>query len=90
MERDALISHGASKTLLERLCLVSDKYTTAYCKNCGTLAIANHMAGEYECRNCREKGDFGTLTTPYAMKLVADLLQGAGFKVKYNLENANK
>lgn len=37
MERDALIAHGVSSIIKERLLEVSDLHVTNYCVNCGTI-----------------------------------------------------
>jgi DNA-directed RNA polymerase II subunit RPB2 len=86
MERDAIISHGASAFLRERLCLVSDAYETVYCSTCGTMAIANIQEDTYICRNCDEQADFGRCTIPYAYKLLTQLLLGAGISTKFRME----
>jgi len=69
MERDCMISHGASAFTKERLMDVSDPFTTGICKTCGTLAIVNPQEGIYSCGSCGNKTDFVQKTIPYAMKL---------------------
>ena len=85
MERDALISHGASAVLQERLCLSSDAYKPVFCQNCGTIAIANHITKQYICRVCGDQSSFGTCTIPYAYKLLTQLLAGAGVKLSMKM-----
>ena len=69
MERDCMISHGASVFTKERLMDVSDPFLTGICKTCGTLAIVNPAEGIYSCGSCGNKTDFVQKTIPYAMKL---------------------
>jgi DNA-directed RNA polymerase II subunit RPB2 len=69
MERDCLLSHGASAFTKERLMDVSDPFPTGICKTCGTLAIVNEAEGIYLCGVCTNKSEFVEKTIPYAMKL---------------------
>jgi DNA-directed RNA polymerase beta subunit/intein/homing endonuclease len=91
MERDAIISHGASAFLQERLCLVSDAYETVYCSTCGTIAISNVVEDKYVCRTCEDEAKFGVATIPYAFKLLSQLLAGANFNIAFKMcETAKK
>jgi len=69
MERDCMISHGASAFTKERLMDVSDPFMTGICKSCGTLAVVNPDEGLYSCGSCGNQTDFVQKTIPYAMKL---------------------
>lgn len=84
MERDAIISHGASAFLRERLCLVSDPYEAIYCSTCGTIAITSE--DKVVCRNCDDEAKFGTCTIPYSFKLLMQLLAGAGLSMKFKMK----
>lgn len=86
MERDALISHGASRFLKERLCEVSDPYKTVYCYECGTIPIADHAADKFACRTCGDNAKFGTCEIPYSYKLLTHMLIGAGFHIKFGMK----
>lgn len=88
MERDAIISHGASAFLRERLCLVSDAYETVYCSTCGQIAITDDTT--YVCRTCEEEAVFGRATIPYSFKLLTQLLQGANFQISFQMKQALK
>ena len=69
MERDCMLSHGASMFTKERLMDVSDPFSTGFCKNCGVLAVVNKDASLYECGTCGVRTEFEMKTIPYAMKL---------------------
>jgi DNA-directed RNA polymerase beta subunit len=84
MERDGIISHGASSVLLERMCYASDAFPQPFCLNCGTMSN-RVIDNKTECRNCGQRGQFHKLIMPYAYKLVLDLLLGAGFAMKFQL-----
>ena len=90
MERDAIISHGASAFLQERLCGVSDAYQAVYCSTCGTIAIANHASDKFVCHTCGDDAQFGTCTIPYAYKLLTHMLAGAGFNLQFGMTTAHQ
>jgi DNA-directed RNA polymerase II subunit RPB2 len=82
MERDALISHGASNVIQDRLCLASDVNKEVFCINCGRIAISNYIDKKYKCKTCGDKGIFGTSEIPRAFKLLMDILAGMGIELK--------
>jgi DNA-directed RNA polymerase II subunit RPB2 len=70
MEKDAMVSHGASKFTRERMYDVSDKYSVYVCKMCGLIAAFNHKLHIHYCRTCDNRADFAYLEVPYACKLL--------------------
>lgn len=87
MERDSLISHGASALLRERLNDVSDAYKAVYCRTCGTIAITDVDNKVYKCRYCGPAADFGIVVIPYAFKLLVHLLWGADYNLRLLLSS---
>ena len=69
MERDCMLTHGASIFTKERLMDVSDPFETGICRTCGSLATMNEVDAIYECRACASKVGFEKKTIPYAVKL---------------------
>ena len=78
MERDALISHGAAKTLVERLFYVSDPYDTPFCMNCGTMAISKVDAKPTCPLGCTGENNFSIVYFPYILKYIIHLAMGMG------------
>ncbi|GAB7364626.1 hypothetical protein MBLNU230_g5430t1 [Neophaeotheca triangularis] len=71
MERDCMISHGASAFLKERLLDVSDAFRVHICELCGLMTpIASLSKGQFECRPCRNKTRIAQVIVPYAAKLL--------------------
>lgn len=84
MERDALVSHGSSALLRERLCDVSDVYNLPVCK-CGVIAITNHEEKLYKCTACGPNTKIGVIRIPYVVKLLLHYLNGAGIHMKFKV-----
>lgn len=75
MERDAVIAHGSSAMLKERLFAVSDPFQITVCQKCGIMTSTTK-----DCHIC--KGDQVTnCNFPYASKLLHQELTAMGLKV---------
>jgi DNA-directed RNA polymerase II subunit RPB2 len=70
MERDCMVSHGASRFTRERMYNVSDKYSVNVCKKCGLIASYNDKMHIHHCRTCDNRTDFAYVEIPYACKLL--------------------
>lgn len=70
MERDAIVAHGASAFLKERMIDVSDNYRVHICNKCGLICTANPERNIYKCNNCKNNADISQVRIPYAMKLL--------------------
>jgi DNA-directed RNA polymerase beta subunit len=70
MEKDAMVSHGASRFTRERMYDVSDKYKVHICKSCGLVASYNDEKHIHHCRTCDNRTDFAYVEIPYACKLM--------------------
>jgi DNA-directed RNA polymerase II subunit RPB2 len=70
MERDCMISHGASKFTRGRMYDASDKYQVHVCKKCGLIASYNDQMHIHHCRTCDNRTDFAYVEIPYACKLL--------------------
>jgi len=82
MERDALISHGASAMLLDRMCYFSDPFNLVLCTSCGDMAIANYPeVSSFTCKGCHGNS-FGKVTTSYVFKYLVHILAAASINVK--------
>jgi DNA-directed RNA polymerase II subunit RPB2 len=75
MERDAMISHGATRFLKERLFDVSDPFQVSLCEKCG-IATNNTK----ECQSCKGN-DVKSCNLAYASKLLTQELTALGLKV---------
>ena len=71
MERDCMISHGASAFLKERLVDVSDKYRLHICQDCGLIAQADLTSQKFQCKLCNNFNyNISQIYIPYACKLL--------------------
>ncbi|CAG8489235.1 12877_t:CDS:10 [Ambispora leptoticha] len=81
MERDCLVSYGASMLLMERLMLSSDAFEVHVCENCGLLGQARW------CQHCKSSKHVVNLQIPYATKLLIQELQSMNIATKLVLED---
>ena len=70
MERDAIVAHGASVFLKERMIDVSDHFKCFICNKCGLICTANPERNIYKCNNCKNNAEISQVRIPYAMKLL--------------------
>lgn len=90
MERDCLVSHGASRTLQERYLYASDAYSAPMCNHCGILAEhaynpsfgATVVGRDARCRACGTR-DVVNVVIPYPYKLLNQELGAMGITVRH-------
>ena len=70
MERDCMISHGASRFTKERIYDASDKFSVYVCKKCGMIASHNNKTHIHKCNTCGNRVDFAYVEIPYSCKLL--------------------
>ena len=85
MERDCMISHGASLFIKERLFEVSDKYRVHICEDCGNIAEANLNTQRFYCRLCQNNNNISQINLPYSCKLLFQELMAMHIRPKINI-----
>jgi DNA-directed RNA polymerase II subunit RPB2 len=70
MERDCMISHGASRFTKGRLYDASDKFQVFTCNTCGSIVRYNEKYKIHYCKICENRTDFSFVKIPYACKLL--------------------
>uniref|UniRef100_A0A6C0E2S2 DNA-directed RNA polymerase n=1 Tax=viral metagenome TaxID=1070528 RepID=A0A6C0E2S2_9ZZZZ len=77
MERDCMVSHGASRFTQDRMYYSSDKYEVNICKQCGLISAYNDDSNSsiHHCKTCDNRTDFALVKIPYACKLIFHELQ---------------
>lgn len=75
MERDAMISHGNSRFLLERLFDMSDPFQVPICKDCGAMPPSFNS-----CSVC-DGTNVVMVPLPYACKLLFQELNAMGIRI---------
>lgn len=70
MERDCMVSHGASRFTKDRIYYSSDTFQVYSCKKCGMMAVFNNEKKIHVCKTCNNRTDFNRIEIPYACKLL--------------------
>lgn len=89
MERDALISHGSSALLRDRMLLCSDYFELVICKTCGSIAITDHVNKINRCTICGPKAEIGVIGIPYVVKLLLHYLNACSIDLRFNVSNVS-
>ena len=69
MERDCMVSHGASRFTKGRLYDASDTFSVHICNKCGMIACFNNKEHIHICNTCENRTDFKYVEIPYSCKL---------------------
>tara|TARA_B100001250_G_scaffold322903_1_gene286201 strand:+ start:75 stop:4319 length:4245 start_codon:yes stop_codon:yes gene_type:complete len=77
MERDAMISHGASSFLKDRLFYQSDAYRVFVCSLCGLMVVGDMVNRKYYCSVCNTH-EVVQVEIPFATKLLYQELMSMG------------
>ena len=87
MERDCMISHGASLFLKERLFEVSDKYEVYVCSRCGLIGeVESYEDGRLGCHFCNKSDKIAEVSLPYCCKLLFQELMAMHIKPRMKLK----
>ncbi len=92
MERDCVISHGASSIVQERLMFSSDPYKMYVCDQCGNSCTGNADENKriFQCDTCGNKDTtrMSIVEIPYAAKLLYQEVTGLRVNMKIETENS--
>jgi DNA-directed RNA polymerase II subunit RPB2 len=75
MEIECNWAHGCMAFLKERIMECSDNYRVHVCKQCGRMAIVNHLARLFQCKTCDNCANFAEVRLPYTYKLLLQELE---------------
>jgi DNA-directed RNA polymerase II subunit RPB2 len=70
MEKDAMVAHGMSQFLKERLMETSDISKVYVCDECGTFASKVIDKEYYKCKGCQNSTRISAVVIPHACKLL--------------------
>ncbi|MFO1533482.1 MAG: hypothetical protein ABR562_07300, partial [Thermoplasmatota archaeon] len=85
MERDALIGHGVSMVIKDRLLDESDLTTQYVCDHCGHVAMQDRR-GFMRCPTCGDDADIFPVEMSYAFKLLMEELKSLIIAPRMRLE----
>ncbi|XP_032072061.1 DNA-directed RNA polymerase I subunit RPA2 [Thamnophis elegans] len=95
MERDALLAHGTSFLLHDRLFNCSDRSVAHVCVDCGSLlspllkappAWCTTRARQYVCASCDQSNTIETIAVPYVFRCFVAELAAINVKVKLDVQ----
>ena len=84
MERDCMLSYGASNFLKEVLLDKSDNYKIILCDYCGLITPINYEKKISICKHCKNSLEFSEVRIPYACKLFLQELESMSIATRLN------
>lgn len=86
MERDCMISHGASGMIKSYSVTNSDGVDVYICGTCGLLAYLNYRTREPMCTSCRSGAAVRRIVMPVAMRLLTQEMAAIGIAMRPRME----
>lgn len=86
MERDALVGHGASLLLKERMLDQSDKTTILVCKDCGDIGYHDNIKNANVCLTCGSSS-LKEVEISYGFKVLLDEIKSLHILPRIRLKN---
>lgn len=88
MERDALIAHGASALIQDRLLNCSDKTSEKICTRCGSLISIVKQNVQSVCLLCGKSDAISNVCVPYVLKYLVAELASVNIRVTFDTQQA--
>jgi DNA-directed RNA polymerase beta subunit len=90
MEISALVAIGATETIMERTCHVTDKMIVYVCRRCSCICdVANPELGLYYCQGCHSSDQVYELTITRTVVNILRKLHCMGVRTQLNIEPAD-
>jgi hypothetical protein len=88
MEKDAIVAHGMSQFLKERLMETSDISKAYVCDECGMFASKVIDKDYYRCKGCHNSTRISSVVIPYACKLLFQELTSVNILPRIRTESS--
>jgi len=88
MEKDAIVAHGTSQFLKERLMETSDILKIHVCDECGMFVSKVIDKDYYRCNGCKNSTKISAVVIPYACKLLFQELMSVNILPRIRTEKS--
>lgn len=84
MERDAMLSSGATGVIYDKFMICSDGYVDVFCSKCGNNSSISNLKSKM-CSICGTSGTLVTVNEPRIFKVFCQQMNAIGFEIKETL-----